>query len=236
MFRKMKATESMKHRNVTKGIFVSRENRFCATVAVEGKNETVHVKNTGRLKELLIPGAEVFLAAADNASRKTKYDLVTVRKGKKLVSIDSQAANTIAEEWLKKSRFFGEDAVIRREVFFKNSRFDFYIEAGKSKIFLEVKGCTLERDGVALFPDAPTERGVKHINELCECALSGYEAYILFVIQMKGVDAFSPNDETHPEFGNALRKAREKGVKLIAVDCNVCPDKATADSFVEIKL
>lgn len=226
----------MKHKKITQGVFVSRENRFCATVLVEGRKETVHVKNTGRLKELLVPGAEVYLSEADNASRKTKYDLVTVRKGERLVSIDSQAANTIAGEWLKESRFFGETAVIRPEVFFGKSRFDFYIECGERKIFLEVKGCTLEKEGTALFPDAPTERGVKHINELCTCIDSGYEAYILFVIQMKGVRAFSPNDDTHKAFGDALRRASEKGVKIIAVDCNVFPDEVRAESFVPVEI
>lgn len=226
----------MKHGNVTRGVFVSRENRFCATVSVGGKNETVHVKNTGRLRELLIPGAEVFLSASENPARKTKYDLVTVRKGEKLVSIDSQAANSIAGEWLEKSFLFGKNAVIKREVFFGNSRFDFYIESEERKIFLEVKGCTLEREGTALFPDAPTERGVRHINELCECISAGYEAYILFVIQMKGVGRFSPNDETHPEFGKALRNAQEKGVKILAVDCRVSCDEVVAESLVPVKL
>ena len=226
----------MKHGKVKKGIFVSRQNRFCATVSVDGKNETVHVKNTGRLKELLVPGAQVFLTVSENPARKTKYDLVTVCKGERLVCIDSQAANAVAHEWLLKSLFFGENADIRREVVFGNSRFDFYIENGKSKSFLEVKGCTLERDGAALFPDVPTERGVKHINELCGCVEAGYDAYILFVIQMKGVKSFCPNDETHPEFGKALRKAYEKGVKIIAVDCLVFPDEVTADGFVDVML
>ncbi|MBE6571233.1 MAG: DNA/RNA nuclease SfsA [Ruminococcaceae bacterium] len=226
----------MKHKNVTQGVFISRENRFCATVSVDGKNETVHVKNTGRLKELLVSGACVYLSKSDNASRKTRYDLVAVQKGKRIVSIDSQAANTIAHEWICAKGYFGKDAAVRREVTFGKSRFDFYIESGERKIFLEVKGCTLEKDGRALFPDAPTERGIKHIKELVECKNHGFEAYILFIIQMKGTDCFSPNDDTHPDFGAALRDAAKSGVNILALDCNVLPDEVTADDFVKIIL
>ena len=226
----------MKTENIKEGIFISRQNRFCATVTVDGKSEIVHVKNTGRLKELLFEGAQVLLSESDNPQRKTRFDLVAVKKGERLVSIDSQAANSIAREWLEKSLFFGDDAVIFREVSFGNSRFDFYIEAQGRKIFLEVKGCTLERNGVALFPDAPTERGVKHVNELCECKKCGYEAYILFIIQMQGVKYFSPNDETHKAFGDALRRAKSEGVTIIALDCEVSKSEVCAKNFVEVKL
>ena len=226
----------MELKNIEKATFLSRPNRFCANVLADGCEQTVHVKNTGRLRELLVPGASVLLSRSDNENRKTKYDLVAVQKGKVLVSIDSQAANGIAEEWLKKGVLFGKDATIRREVTFGKSRFDFYIESEERKIFLEVKGCTLERDGVALFPDAPTERGVKHINELCQCIEKGFEAYILFVIQRKGISHFSPNDVTHPEFGQALRNAESRGVKILAVDCKVSENSVTACDFVDVVL
>ena len=226
----------MELKNIEKATFLSRPNRFCANVLVGGCEQTVHVKNTGRLRELLVPGASVLLSRSDNENRKTKYDLVAVQKGEVLVSIDSQAANGIAEEWLKKGVLFGKDATIRREVTFGKSRFDFYIESEERKIFLEVKGCTLERDGVALFPDAPTERGVKHINELCQCIEKGFEAYILFVIQRKGISHFSPNDATHPEFGQALRNAESRGVKILAVDCKVSENSVTACDFVDVVL
>ena len=234
--RKKKVEGCMKHKNVTQGVFISRQNRFCATVSVDRKIETVHVKNTGRLKELLVQGAPVYLSRSDNTARKTKYDLVAVQKGGGIVSIDSQAANTVAHEWLCTKGYFGQNAIVRREVTFGKSRFDFYIESGERKIFLEVKGCTLEKDGRALFPDAPTERGVKHVKELVECKKHGFEAYILFVIQMKGIDSFSPNDATHPEFGAALRDAAKSGVNILALDCIVLPDEVTADSFVKIIL
>ncbi|MBQ6824919.1 MAG: DNA/RNA nuclease SfsA [Clostridia bacterium] len=226
----------MKYKKTVTGRFINRPNRFIAIVEINGKEETVHVKNTGRCKELLIPGATVRLEISNNPNRKTKYDLVGVfkqREGKAdlPVNMDSQAANAIAEEWLKKHT----DATVRREVTYRNSRFDFYIE-GNKKAFLEVKGVTLERDGVALFPDAPTERGIKHIKELIACLQEGYEAYILFVIQMKEVHLFKPNDETHKAFGDALREAAAAGVGIYAVDCIVDGDTVTADAFIPIEL
>ncbi len=224
--------------NTILAVFRSRPNRFIAKVELDGNIVDVHVKNTGRLKELLYDGAKVCISEAKNKERKTKYDLVAVEKvtpyGKTLVSIDSQAANDVAHEWLMKGELFGKDAVIRREVTFCGSRFDFYIEtADKRKIFLEVKGCTLEIDGTALFPDAPTQRGVKHLLKLCKCIDEGYEAYVLFVIQMKGVRCFRPNEKTHPEFKKALCRAKEYGVNVIALDCVVTRNSVTADSFVE---
>ncbi len=230
----------MKYRKVIEGRFVSRPNRFIAQIIVEGKEETVHVKNTGRCKELLVPDAKVYLSVSDNPERKTKYDLIAVEKqtenGVFLINMDSQIPNDVAEEWLKNSSFFGADALIRREHKYKNSRFDFYIEAGNDKIFLEVKGVTLEHNGVASFPDAPTERGIKHINELISAIDEGYKAYILFVIQMKGVKTFKPNDITHKAFGDALRNAHKSGVEILAVDCIVTPDEIQIDEFVSVNL
>lgn len=231
----------MKYENIVKGEFLSRPNRFIAKVKIGDEIHTVHVKNTGRCKELLVPNATVFLAEAENPNRKTKYDLIAVEKGlesgeKMLINMDSQIVNAAAEEWLKKGELFGKNAVIRREVTFGKSRFDFYIESNDRKIFLEVKGVTLESGGVASFPDAPTERGIKHINELITCCNNGYEGYILFVIQMKGVTEFTPNDITHKAFGDALRQAEKSGVKIIAMDCKVTPDSIKIDKRVKISL
>lgn len=228
----------MKYKNIFSGRFIRRPNRFIAKVEIDGTEETVHVKNTGRCRELLTEGCTVYLEKSDNPDRKTKYDLVAaekIRNGKTnlLVNMDSQVPNAAAEEWLKKGGLFSADAVIRREVTFGDSRFDFYIEDGERKAFLEVKGVTLESDGIALFPDAPTERGVKHIKELISCIESGYEAYILFVIQMKEICLFRPNDKMHPEFGEALRNAESSGVKIIAMDCIVTPDSMEIDMPVE---
>ena len=231
----------MKYNNVVKGKFISRPNRFIAFVDIDGSNETVHVKNTGRCKELLMPGCTVYLSVSDNPSRKTKYDLIATEKetesGKYLlINMDSQVPNDVAEEWIINSDLFSKRAKIRREVTYGDSRFDFYIEDGDRKAFLEVKGCTLEKNGVAMFPDAPTERGVKHIKELEKCLDDGYEAYILFVIQMKGVHEFIPNDETHRSFGEALREASFRGVKILAMDCDVTPDSISIKDPVKINL
>ncbi len=231
----------MKYKKIKEAVFLSRPNRFIAKVEIEGKEETVHVKNTGRCRELLIPGVKVFLSESDNPERKTKYDLVAVekkREGKSplLVNMDSQVPNTAAEEFLRKGTLFSKNAVLRREVKFGNSRFDFYIEDGERKIFLEVKGVTLENGGIASFPDAPTERGVKHINELSSCLKESYEAYILFVIQMKEISFMTPNDVTHPEFGEALRKAEKNGVRILAVDSVVTPDSIECDEFIPVRL
>lgn len=231
----------MKYKNIVKGTFIERPNRFIAYAEIEGKIEKAHVKNTGRCRELLLQGTPVYLEMSDNPDRKTKYDLIAVEKirdGKEplLINMDSQAPNNATEEWLKKGNIFSENAIIKREVRYGKSRFDFYIEDGKRKIFLEVKGVTLEENGLALFPDAPTERGVKHIEELLACMDEGYEAYLLFVIQMKEMHAFSPNDKTHPDFGRALRKAADKGVKVLAVDCRVGTDYMELDRYIEVRL
>lgn len=231
----------MKYENIVGGTFLDRPNRFIAYVEVDGKKETVHVKNTGRCRELLQQGNKVYLSIADNPNRKTKYDLIAVEKRREekeplLVNMDSQIPNDVTEEWLRKGILFSKEARVRREVKYGNSRFDFYIEDGERKAFLEVKGVTLEEDGIASFPDAPTERGIKHIRELMQCLQEGYEAYILFVIQMKEITKFRPNDKTHPAFGEALREAQKAGVKIMAVDCLVTADSIEADAPVFVKL
>lgn len=226
----------MTYKNIVEGKFLSRPNRFIANVEINGNTETVHVKNTGRCRELLVPNATVFLEKSDNPLRKTQYDLVAVYKDNLLINMDSQITNDVAFEWLKNGNLFSKNAKIRREVTHNKSRFDFYIEDGNRKIFLEVKGCTLEQDGIAMFPDAPTERGVKHIEELIDCLEEGFEAYILFVIQMKGVKVFKPNDNTHKAFGDALRKAYKSGVRILAYDTVVTPNSIKIDKEVPIEL
>ena len=214
----------MKYERIGRGKFLERPNRFIAYVEIEGKKETVHVKNTGRCKELLQPGAEVFLQKSDNPERKTQWDLIGVKKGKRMVNMDSQIPNKVVEEWIRKGNLFLNATLIKPEKTYKQSRFDLYVEEGERRIFMEVKGVTLEMDGVVKFPDAPTERGVKHLNELCEAVREGYEAYVFFVIQMKGVKYFTPNMATHAAFGEALEHAKEQGVHVLAYDCKVSKD------------
>lgn len=231
----------MRYEKVVEARFVSRPNRFIAEVDINGVREVVHVKNTGRCRELLIPGCRVYLSESDVATRKTKYDLVAVEKRRAdgsvlLINMDSQIVNDVAGEWLRRGELFSPDAVIRREVTYGASRFDFYVEDGDRKAFLEVKGVTLEADGVASFPDAPTERGVKHLRELISCVEDGFEAYILFVIQMKGISRFCPNDVTHAAFGKTLREAESKGVTVLAYDCVVTPDSVSAHQAVFVDL
>ena len=222
----------MKYSNWTEGSFLARPNRFIAHVECNGKTEICHVKNTGRCKELLLPGARVILHRPGTAGRKTEYDLIAVQKGEMLINMDSQSPNKIAGEWLKTLGF----SKIKPETTFSHSRFDFYLEKGNKKIFAEVKGVTLEQEGLALFPDAPTERGVKHLRELIQCREQGFEAWVIFIIQMKGVHSFSPNESTHPQFAQTLREAREKGVWLTALDCDVTEDTITARKSVPIIL
>ena len=227
----------MKYNNIVKGKFIERPNRFIAKVEIDGVTETVHVKNTGRCRELLVKDSTVYLEKSNNPERKTGYDLIAVLKnGNNIINMDSQIPNAVTDEWLRKGNLFSKDAIIRREVTHNKSRFDFYIEDGDRKIFLEVKGCTLETDGIARFPDAPTERGVKHINELIDCINLGFEAYILFVIQMKGINHFEPNDCTHKAFGDALRLAQKSGVKILAYDCYVTSDRIEIDKEVKVLL
>ncbi len=209
----------MKYKRIKKAVFISRPNRFIAEVDIDGKKETVHVKNTGRCKELLVPGTDVILEESDNPNRKTKYDLICVKKQERLINMDSQVPNKAAMEWIANGGFFPEKVKIKGEQTYGNSRFDLYIESPMRKAFMEVKGVTLEEDNVVRFPDAPTLRGIKHVEELIRCISDGYEAYLLFVIQMKGVKYFEPNWSTHPEFGEVLIKAKEAGVKILARDC-----------------
>lgn len=225
----------MKYENIIKGKFIERPNRFIAFVEVNGKAEICHVKNTGRCKELLIPGVTVFLQENDNPNRKTKFSLIGVIKGDRIINIDSQIPNKAVHEWILKGNLFKDVTLIKPEKTYNKSRLDFYVETKEKKIFMEVKGATLEENNVVRFPDAPTERGVKHINELCDCMKEGYEAYIIFVIQMKGASYFEPNDQTHKEFGDALRKAKKLGVNIIAVDCEVKEDSIEIADYVEVK-
>ena len=226
----------MKYSKITEGRFISRANRFVATVEINGVPTTVHVKNTGRCRELLVPGAIVYLAVPDNPARKTKYDLIAVNKNGLLINMDSQIPNDIAAEWLPGSGLFSPDAIIRREVTCGKSRFDFMICEGEKTSYLEVKGVTLETDGVARFPDAPTERGAKHLRELTALAKQGIGAYVLFVIQMKQIRELHPNDTMDPAFGTALREAAQAGVVIRAVDCIVTPESIMADREVKIVL
>lgn len=227
----------MKYERMTQGRFISRPNRFIANVEINGVTEVCHVKNTGRCRELLIPNVTtVFVQKSDNPDRKTKFSVIGVLKGDRKINMDSQVTNKVVHEWILKGNLFNDVILIKPEKTYKNSRFDFYVETKTEKAFIEVKGATLEEDGIVRFPDAPTERGVKHIHELCECINDGYKAYIIFVIQMKDVLYFTPNDVTHKEFGDALRAAEKKGVKIIAVDCYVTEDSIDICDYVDVKL
>ena len=214
----------MRYSNITKGTFLDRPNRFIAHVELDGRRETVHVKNTGRCRELLLPGAEVWLTAPGTEGRKTKYDLVTVRKENgMLVNIDSQAPNAVVREWLERQ---GDDVIIP-EFAYGDSRIDFYLERGTEKTLMEVKGCTLEINGIGYFPDAPTERGVKHLRELAKAVKNGYRTVIAFAIQMDGITEVKPNIQTHPEFGTAMQEAAEAGVEILFLPCHVETDQLT---------
>ena len=225
----------MKYANMTPGLFLARPNRFIAHVEIHGQAEVVHVKNTGRCRELLPAGAQVWCQKSDNPSRKTKYDLITVRKGSRLINMDSQAPNLAAKEWLA-SGGLGKIENLRAETRHGDSRFDFSFTKDGRTCFLEVKGVTLEADGICAFPDAPTERGTKHLRGLAEAAKDGCGAYVLFVIQMSGVKYLHPNDTTDPEFGKALREAAANGVEVLAVDCAVTVDTMEIRQFVPVIL
>ncbi|MBQ4116562.1 MAG: DNA/RNA nuclease SfsA [Clostridia bacterium] len=226
----------MKYKNKISGIFIARPNRFIAEVEVDGEKKVCHVKNTGRCRELLIEGVRVILEKTDNPTRKTEYDLIGVYKNNELINIDSQAPNKVFGEWVEKGTYFKNITLIKPECKYKNSRFDYYIEADGRKIFVEVKGVTLEKDGVVLFPDAPTERGVKHINELIDAKENGFDAYIFFVVQMKKCKYFTPNIQTDPKFAEALKLAKNKGVNICCVNCNVCEEGFDIDGFVDVVL
>ena len=219
---------------VLPGVFRARPNRFIAQVEIGGETQVCHVKNTGRCRELLVPGATVYVEESRNPARKTKYDLIAVEKGRLLINMDSQAPNKVAAEYLP--RLLPGLTLLRSETTFGSSRFDFYAEAGGERWFIEVKGVTLEEQGAALFPDAPTQRGIKHLQELCRCVDQGYRACVLFVVQMKGVRYFTPNRRTHLEFALALEEAAAQGVRLEAVDCLVTPATLTPGAPVEIRL
>jgi len=224
------------YENVKEAKFINRPNRFIANIEIDGKKEVCHVKNTGRCKELLVPNAKVYVQELNNSKRKTKYDLISVYKGKRLVNIDSMAPNKVFHEWVQESDLFKDITFVKAEAKYKNSRFDFYIETVKTKAFVEVKGVTLEENGVALFPDAPTERGVRHIYELIDSLDDGYEAWIVFIIQMKDVLYFTPNVKTHKAFGTALEEAHRCGVNIIAMDSIVTKNSIKAGDFVKVRL
>lgn len=222
--------------NIVSGKFISRPNRFIAIVEIDGAEHTCHVKNTGRCRELLVPGASVFLEEASNPNRKTKYDLISVYKNRNLINIDSQAPNRVFNEWLNEKNLFNKIKLIKPETKYGNSRFDFYIEADGKKIFVETKGVTLEENGIAMFPDAPTERGRKHLNELSDSVKNGYDAYVAFIIQMSGVKLFKPNIKTDLNFADDLKKASESGVKIIALDCMVTENSLKINDYIPLLL
>ena len=225
----------MHYPNMIPGIFRARPNRFIAHVEIGGREEIVHVKNTGRCRELLPPGAQVWCQESDNPARKTRFDLITVQKGHRLINMDSQAPNAAAKEWLSAGGL-GPIENLKAEARHGDSRFDFAFEKDGVPCFLEVKGVTLETDGVCAFPDAPTERGVKHLQGLTKLAREGYGAYVLFVIQMADVHYLHPNDATDPAFGAALREAAAAGVHILAMDCAVTADTMTIRTPVEVRM
>lgn len=222
----------MQYKNVTKGVFIDRPNRFIAHVNINGLTETVHVKNTGRCKELLYPGVPVILEISDNPNRKTKYDLITVYKeGLGWINIDSQVPNTVVKEWLQSgSSCFENITLLKPEYTYGNSRVDFYLECGERKILLEVKGCTLEVEKKGYFPDAPTSRGVKHLLELTKAVSESYECYIAFVIAMPDITEVYPNGATDPAFEDAYKQAKAAGVKVLNLPCDITPDSIKINS------
>ena len=225
----------MKYENMVSGTFLCRPNRFIAHVEIDEKIEIVHVKNTGRCRELLPEGAKVWCQKHDNPARKTKYDLICAEKGERMINMDSQAPNKAVGEWLQ-SGGLGNVMDVRPEVTFGNSRFDFSFTLDGKPCFMEVKGVTLENEGICAFPDAPTQRGTKHLRELIKAAEAGFGAYVLFVIQMENVRYLHPNDATDPAFADALRQASRSGVNVHAVDCKVTPQTMVLRKPVKICL
>lgn len=225
----------MKYKNMVPGRFLCRPNRFIAHVQINGNVETVHVKNTGRCRELLTEGAQVWCQKSSNPNRKTQYDLICVQKGNRLINMDSQAPNVAVGEWLRNGGFSNVSDV-RPEVKFENSRFDFAFQKDGKPCFMEVKGVTLENEGICAFPDAPTTRGAKHLRELSRAVEAGYSAYVLFVIQMSDVQALYPNDATDPEFSEALRQASRAGVQVLALECKITPDSMELHKTVPVCL
>lgn len=225
----------MTYKNIIKAVFIDRPNRFIARCEINEQVEMVHVKNTGRCKELLIPGTTVFLEKFNAQTRKTNYDLISVIKGNRIINIDSQAPNKIFLEWAKSGKFLPDILLIKPEYRFLNSRFDFYIETPFKKIFIEIKGATLENNGVVMFPDAPTQRGLKHISELIEVKKKGYEAYIIFVIQMENAKYFMPNYITHKAFADKLKECDDNGVNVAAFDTIVTEKSIVLNNEVEVR-
>jgi len=226
----------MRYANIHKAVFLSRPNRFIARVCLDGETITVHVKNTGRCKELLVPGCTVYLEKAGNPARKTAWDLVAVEKGARLINMDANAPNQLFQEWAQVGHFRPALTLLKPETVWGSSRLDFYWEAGNWKGFVEVKGCTLEANGWTYFPDAPTQRGVKHLEELQRIQAAGYEACVCFVIQMASVEGFSPNDRTHPAFGDTLRRCALAGVEILALECSVLPEEVVITKPVSVRL
>ena len=213
----------MHYSNIQRATFLRRPNRFIAHIEVDGREEVCHVKNTGRCRELLTNRATIYVEHHDNPNRKTKYSLIAVEKGELLINMDSQAPNKVVGKWILEKEPFGKVKLLKPECTYGSSRFDFYMETEAEKMFIEVKGVTLEEGGIVRFPDAPTERGIKHLEELRACVEAGYKAAVIFVVQMEGMQHFEPNDKTHPQFGEALRQARKAGVQVLAYECKVTP-------------
>lgn len=227
----------MRYERITQGSFLERPNRFLAYAELAGKKEVIHVKNTGRCAELLKPGAVIYVQESQNPERKTKWDLIAVEKGDRIINMDSQIPNRVVQEWIEEGNLFEDVRLVKPETTYCNSRFDLYVETGdKRKIFIEVKGVTLEENGVVRFPDAPSERAVKHLEELGHAVKEGYEAYVFFVIQMKGVRYFTPNRDTHPAFCDALKRAQAAGVHVLAYDCEVSADSIEVNEEVPVVL
>lgn len=227
----------MRYERITQGSFLERPNRFLAYAELAGKKEVIHVKNTGRCAELLKPGAIIYVQESQNPERKTKWDLIAVEKGDRIINMDSQIPNRVVQEWIEEGNLFEDVRLVKPETTYCNSRFDLYVETGdKRKIFIEVKGVTLEENGVVRFPDAPSERAVKHLEELGHAVKEGYEAYVFFVIQMKGVRYFTPNRDTHPAFCDALKRAQAAGVHVLAYDCEVSADSIEVNEEVPVVL
>ena len=226
----------MRYHAVSQGRFLDRPNRFIAHVELGGETVVCHVKNTGRCRELLVPGAAVYVERAANPGRKTLYDLIAVEKQGLLINMDAQAPNKVFGEWAEAGRFLPAPTRIRPEYTWEDSRFDFLLEDGDGPCFVEVKGVTLEEQGEVRFPDAPTQRGVKHLRGLMRAVEQGCRAAVFFVIQMKGAVCFRPNDATHPAFGQALREAAAAGVSVLAYDCRVTPDSLELDAPVPVQL
>lgn len=214
----------MHYNEIKQGYFIARPNRFIAHIELDGQVEVCHVKNTGRCRELLTPRAVVYVEFHHDPRRKTKYSLIAVRKGSLLINMDSQAPNKVVAEWLASGELLPGLTLLKPECRYGTSRFDFYVETPQQKLFIEVKGVTLEENGIAMFPDAPTERGIKHLDELAQAVRYGYAAAVIFVIQMRGVTRFTPNRRTHAAFAEALRRAQQAGVQVLAYDCDVTPD------------